>query len=471
MQKTMAQVIELKPGTTETLNRANKVYLSGDYARAGAMAEAYLMEHPEDAQALTILAACLKQGNRTAVAYTLARRATELRPDRSETWVCQGHMAQNLWRMDEALSCYRKALQRAQTDNQKALYNNNIGSVYLDLGNFHKAEGYIDESLKLDQNDKNAKHNRGLCLLAKREWGEAWKWYSASIGSSYRAEFRYGKEPVWDGKPFPGILVVYGEQGLGDEIAAASALHDVLRDQLSVGGRLIIDCDKRLENLFQRSFPQATVHGTRWEKQLQWPEGDRNIGASISAFEVLKHYRTKAEDFKAGPYLTPCPHRTAMWLDYFKRAGKPAIGIAWTGGTWKNAGSFRKLPLNDWQPIFDSFDAQWVSLQYKDAAEDIKGTPVIQYPWATLTKDYDETAALVAALDCVISVPTTVVHLAAALGTPTIAMKAPTPCWKFAGDTLAFHPDVKLVGNDGDWKKTARETSQGIRAFLTDSQR
>jgi tetratricopeptide (TPR) repeat protein len=378
IKKAMAQVIELKPqGSNETINRANKFYLSGDYARAGSMAETYLMEHPDDAQALTILAACLKQGNRTAIGYHLARRAVELRPDRSETWVCQGHMAQNLWRMDEALSCYRKALQRAQTTNQKGLYNNNIGSVYLDLGQFEKAEEFIRESLRHDPDEKNTRHNLGLCLLAKREWAEAWKWYSASIGSNYRAEFRYGKEPVWDGKP-GGTLVIYGEQGLGDEICAASAVPDVARDQKEAGGRLILDCDKRLETLFRRSFPDVTVHGTRWEKQLTWPEGDRGITASISGFEVLKHYRNSNEDFPGTPYLKACPVRTQMWKSL--HAGKPTIGIAWTGGTWKNAGSFRRLPLDQWKPIFESVDAHWVSLQYKDASADIKGTPVIQYP-------------------------------------------------------------------------------------------
>jgi Flp pilus assembly protein TadD len=466
IQKSMAQVIELKPaGSSETVNKANKAYLAGDYPRAGAMAETYLLEHPDDAQALTILAACLKQGNRVAVAYHLARRATELRPDRSETWVCLGHCAQNLWRMDESLSCYRKALQRAQTTAQKALYNNNIGSVYLDLGQFEKAEGFVRESLKLDPNEKNTRHNLGLCLLAKREWEEAWKWYSASIGSSYRAEFRYGKEPTWDGKP-GGTVVVYGEQGLGDEICAASAAPDILKAQTQAGGRLILDCDKRLENLFRRSFPGATVHGTRWEKQLAWPEGDRKIDASISGFEVLKHFRKSEADFRSGAFLVPCPDRTAMWRAYFQKKRKPAIGIAWTGGTWKNAGSYRKVPLKDWQPIFDSIDAHWVSLQYKDAAAEIEGTPVTQYPWATLSKDYDDTAAMVAALDLVISVPTTVVHLSSALGVPTIAMKAPTPCWKFAGDSLAFHPDAKLIANSGDWKVTVRETADAIRGFL-----
>jgi tetratricopeptide (TPR) repeat protein len=446
----MAQVIELKPDEqNETVRRAQKAYVAGDYAKSGAIAETYLMEHPDDAQALTILAACLKQGNRTAIGYHLARRATELRPDRSETWVSLGHMAQNLWLMDEAQSCYRKALQRAQTKGQQGLYNNNIGSLHLDLGQFSKAEEYIDKSLALAPNDSNTRHNKGLCLLARREWGEAWQWYSASIGSSCRAEFRYGKEPVWDGKP-GGTLVIYGEQGLGDEVCAASVVHDIARDQETAGGRLILDCDKRLENLFRRSFPNVTVHGTRWEKSLSWPEADRGITASIACFEVLKHYRKKAEDFPGTAYLTPCPDRTEMWKQKF--SGKPTIGIAWTGGTWKNAGSFRQLPLDKWKPIFDAVDANWVSLQYRDASDDIKGTPVKQYPWATVTKDYDDTAALVAACDLVINMQTSITHLAGALGIPTWTIIPKTSQWRYGEEytDLPWYKSVKLYRQKGE---------------------
>lgn len=466
----MAQVIHLNrpQGESETVRQANKIYLSGDYARAGSMAELYLMEHPEDAQALTILAACLKQGNRTAVGYHLAKRATELRPDRSETWVTHGHMAQNLWRMDEALSCYRKAMQRAQTDNQRALYNNNMGSVYLDLGQFAKAEEFVRKSLELDPadpKDPNTRHNLGLCLLARRDWREAWKWYSASIGSTYRNEFRYGKESRWDGTP-GGTLVVYGEQGLGDEICAASAIPDVIRSQSDAGGRTIIDCDARVAKLFARSFPGAIVHGTRWEKKLDWPEDQRNIDASTSAFEVLKFYRNQAEDFPGTPYLKACPDRTKMWRSLHE--GKPTIGIAWTGGTWKNAGTFRKLPLDQWKPLFDAVDANWVSLQYKDASEEIAGTPVKQYPWATLTKDYDDTAALVASCDLVISMQTSVAHLSGALGIPTWTIIPKTSQWRYGEDftDMPWYRSVSLYRQQGDAWPIARLVSD-LKARFT----
>jgi hypothetical protein len=245
--------------------------------------------------------------------------------------------------------------------------------------------------------------------------------------------------------------VVFGEQGLGDEICAASALPEIIAAQKAAGGRVIVDCDKRLEGMFRRSFPDATVHGTRADKVLKWPESDRNIGASIAGFETLKYFRTKAEDFPGTPYIEPCPDRTAMWRS--RKNGKPTIGIAWTGGTFKNAGTFRNLPVKEWQPLFDSIDANWVSLQYKDASKEIEGTPVKQYPWATLTKDYDDTAALVASCDLVISMQTSVCHLAGALGVPTWILIPKTSQWRYGEEytDLPWYKSARLFRQADSW--------------------
>lgn len=451
----MAQVIELQPQKdTSYIVKATQLYDAGKIDEAYNVTDAYLMREPNDAQALALMSAILKKANKVSVAYSLAKRATELRPDRPEPWNAFAHAAQYLWRMDEAEQSYKKALQRVSNKRQKALYLNNLASVMLDQGQFSAAEPYCRESLELED-DRQARHNLGLSLMAQHRWEEGWKYYSASIGTENRRNVRYrpqGKEePVWDGSPGKTV-VIYGEQGLGDEICAASMLPDAIRDSK----RVIVDCDKRLAGLFRRSFPKASVYGTRWAKpgdKERWKESQDDIEASISGFELGQFYRKSNADFPGTPFLVADPDRVAMWKGLWATKKKPVIGIAWTGGTWHNAGEHRKLPLAEWKPIFDAVDAHWVSLQYKDATTEIEGTPVVQYPYGTLTPDYDDTAALVASLDLVIAVQTSVNHLAGALGVPAWAMIPKVSQWRYGekGDSLPWYSSVKLYRQTDKW--------------------
>lgn len=464
----MAQVLELAPQKKEQtyVGRASALIEAGELDKAYEIIDSVLMKNPNDAQALCVASDLMKKAKKLPLAYSLAKRATELRPERPEPWNALGHSSQLLWRLEEADSCYRKAMQRASRDDQRALYSNNIASNYLDAGEFAKAEAPCRKALEIKE-DTNARHNLGLSLLAQRKWTEGWKCYSASIGTHRRLNVKYKNppEPTWDGSKGRSV-VVYGEQGLGDEICAASLLPDVIRDSEKV----IVDCDHRVEKLFRRSFPQAKVYGTRWVKRedgIKWAPEDREFDASISAFEVAKFYRNSDEDFPGTPYLIPCPDRVAQWKHLFSQKRKPVIGIAWTGGTWTNGSFHRQLPLEDWKPIFSSVDAHWVSLQYKDASKEIEGSPVVQYSWATLTKDYDDTAALVASCDLVIGMQTSVFHLAGAMGVPAWILIPKISQWRYGEsfETLPWYRSVKLYRQTDKWpvQKIANDLKSHFR--------
>jgi tetratricopeptide (TPR) repeat protein len=451
----MAQVLELQPPKKETyVGRAAALIDAGELDKAWEIVESILMQNPNEAQALCVAADIMKKAKRLPIAYSLAKRASELRPERCETWNALGHASQLLWRLEEAESCYKKAMQRAVRDDQKALYSNNLASNFLDAGQFVKAEAPCRKALEFKE-DTNARHNLGLSLLAQRKWTEGWQAYSASIGTHRRLNTKYKNppEPTWDGSKGKRV-VVYGEQGLGDEICAASLLPDVIRDSAKV----IVDCDHRVAQLFKRSFPKASVYGTRWAKAdsgMRWAPEDRDMDASISAFEVAKFYRNSDADFPGTSYLTPCPERTGMWGHLFHQKRKPIIGIAWTGGTWTNGSFHRHLPLAEWKPILGAIDAHWVSLQYKDAAKEIEGTAVQQYSWATLSKDYDDTAALVANCDLVLGVQTSVMHLAGALGIPCWNLIPKISQWRYGEsfESIPFYKSMRLIRQNanGNW--------------------
>jgi hypothetical protein len=258
-------------------------------------------------------------------------------------------------------------------------------------------------------------------------------------------KYRNPDEPTWNGEKGQKVII-YGEQGIGDEICFASMIPDATKDV-----KVIIDCDKRLKGLFTRSFPDCKVYGTRTDKKLDWDKEDRDFGASISMGELGKFYRNSEAEFPGTPYLKACPERTAAWKAYFATLQKPVIGIAWTGGTWLNASKYRNAPLDKWGPIFD-FPAHFVNLEYKPA--ETKGFPVHTYPWATLTKDYDDTAALVAACDMVICMQTSVGHLAAGLGIPTWVMVPTQSQWKYGKfETMPWYSCMKVYQQKTDWEE------------------
>lgn len=457
----MAAVIQLKAREKSAVSRARDLVVKNDPDAAMQVLDKHLMTNPDDAQALVVAASILKKCKHLAVAYVLAQRAKDLAPERSEAWQQLALCAQALWRMGEAEEAYRNALAKADTTAKRAIYLHGLSSCLLDQGRFADAEGFSRESISLID-EPMCRHNLGLSLLAQRQWTEGWKNYSYSIGDESRKLVKYKNppEPIWDGTP--GLTVaVYGEQGIGDEICAASLLPEVIRDSK----RVIIDCDHRLKRLFQRSFPEASVHGTRWCAG-DWKQEAETVDASIAGFEVGRYYRNADTSFPGTPYLTPCPDRTAMWKALFAAKRKPVIGIAWTGGIWQNASIYRELKLDEWAPIFAAVDAHFVSLQYRDARDEIAGHPVTQYSYATLTQDYDDTAALVASCDLVIGMQTSVCHLAGALGVPVWTLIPKTSQWRYGEEytDVPWYRSMKLYRQRDTWAPVVEQVAADLGA-------
>jgi hypothetical protein len=302
----------------------------------------------------------------------------------------------------------------------------------------------------------NAQANLGFCQLAQRNW-EGWKGYRLTIGSDWRPKVQYNQEPEWDGSPGKTV-VLYADQGLGDEISFAS----MIPDAIDICKKVIIDCDDRLAGLFRRSFPKARIYGTKRAKEGQWAKEDWSIDASLPLGQIGEYFRATDESFPGTPYLVPCPDRVKMWKGLFNK-DKPVIGIAWSGGTPKTGSRDRTCSLHDWLPLFGSIDAHFVSLQYKSAAAEIEAfkkqyptVDLVEYPFGTLTTEYDDTAAMVSAMDCIVGVPTAVIHLGGSLGAKTFAMKARSNCWNYAAG-LPFQPTTFIEFKES-WKKTI-ETS------------
>jgi hypothetical protein len=260
--------------------------------------------------------------------------------------------------------------------------------------------------------------------------------------------------PRWDGGDLTErSILAYREQGLGDEIMFASCLPQLIER----AGHTIIECSDKLKPLFERSFPRATVL-SQDNAAREKVEAD----CEVPLGSLPLYFRQSADHFPAhAGYLRADPARLAAWRAKLDRLGPGLkVGISWRGGTYKTRSPLRSIDLRDWEAILSVPDVSFVSLQYTSdaeaeiaALEQSSGRRVVHWPEAIA--DYDETAALVGALDLTISVCTAVVHLAGALGRPVWVLAPYSPEWRYgrAGERMPWYPSARVFRQEhrGDW--------------------
>lgn len=411
-----------------------------------------LDKNPDDSLALFLMAQINAEAEHFGIAANLFQRVCDLRPEKSEGWNNLGMALEGAKRHKEAMKMFRKAY----GIDKRANYASNIGNCYLSDQDYKQAIEWADRALRIDANCNAAKVVKGISSLALNDWATGWDNYQYSLGGKFRKETQYQEEDRWDGTPGK-TLIVYGEQGIGDEVMYASCVNDVAKEN-----KVVLECDPRLENLFKRSFPHIDVYGTRREA-ADWLD-KYQFDARCSVGTLPKYFRRSREDFKGLPYLVADPERRIQWRALFDTYKKPVIGICWSGGSKHNKWQQRAIGLEAFRPLIESIDATWVSLQYKDPTGEIEesGLPVKHWKRATETTDYDDTAAMVAELDLVIGVHTSVHHLAGALGKRGIILVPDETLWLYANE-FPWYASASL------FRKKASETWTQTLERLRDS--
>jgi tetratricopeptide (TPR) repeat protein len=286
----------------------------------------------------------------------------------------------------------------------------------------------------------NASHT----LLASGRLQAGWDAYEARIplGLGPHEITR----PTWDTRIEPGSVLVLAEQGVADEVMFASCLPDLLAEVTAV----FVECDPRLVSLFARSFPSARVGPHRaWSgSDLSATGGDPEL--AIPAGSLPRRYRRSVEDFPVdGAYLVPDAERVSAWR---ARLGpRKSVGISWRS-TGTGPERLREYAaLAEWEPVLTQPDTSLVSLQAGDCEDELAeverslGVQIRRWAGLDLVRDFEELAALVAALDYVVAPRGWIGHLAGALGTDTAMVANPYPWTELGTGTLPWFPAVTVV--------------------------
>lgn len=383
-------------------------------------------------------------------AYQFLKRSMDISPNAGNI-VNFGKCLNEMGKHEEAIKYFLKA---AEMNPDLASTYSNASATLVQMARWDDAYKAASLALECDPNDPHARLNLAHAQLSKGEWHDGFKNFELALGGKFRREWEYGDKGRWHGES--GTVVIYGEQGLGDEIFYAQAIEDA-----SAYADIVIDCDPKLAGLFRRSFPYAKVYGTRREASPEWLESTQAdyrcaIGSLFSLF------RNQNKDFSTKPYLKADPERRLQWRALFDSYKKPVIGIAMKSGTKKNNEAGRQIDVAEFAGLFSAIDAEFVSLEYKGSDDGLRS-----FPWAARSSDYDDSAAFISELDAVVGICTTSVHCADALGVPTWTLVPDKHNWRFAGSVPRMDHQHFVMQNGRTWTEVIGSIAQEVKDAIS----
>ncbi len=400
--------------------------------------------------------AALKGWGRFTQAARQCRRALRIAPTSAKGWSNLGMALAGLGRWNDALHAHRKATALAP-DQPDVLVNH--GHTLLMREERRPARNWTERSLRLMPGRADARMNRALLRLAEGDLTGGWDDYGHRFATG-DAVSRHLNLPEWQGEPLAGRrILAWGEQGLGDEIMFGTVLPDLLRHS----GRLIVECDPRLTGLFARALPGAEVRAPTADPRdadCHAPLGSIAAGLRSS----LRHFPSTAPLFTADLGLV------AEWRGRLAALGPGLrVGICWRSSlmTADRAGAYSRI--DQWGPVLAVPGVTFVSLQYdgheaeREDALHRFGTVLHHWPDLDQRNDLEGAAALISGLDLVISAPTAVGELAAALGIPVWRI-AGAGDWSTLGTAVRpWFPSMALTGHAGDHDMTLAAVARRLQ--------
>lgn len=456
-RRTVKQVIEEAMAHLDAAQSAtDQPTTNAHHETARFILDAAAAQHPGNSHIFYMIGTSYLAQSQLGRAITFLERAVDLSPQRWEYWTNLGVTHRQNGDIENARICFNEAIKFEA--NNAELYNN-LAATYIHEGETEEGLEIAKRAVEIDPEFGKARWNLGLLQLEAQNFAEGWDNYSWGVKTGERGHRNYNKGggtqrlEHLDQIKAGDIVVAYGEQGLGDEILFMSMFAEFKADVENKGATVILDCHPRLMTVFERTFPGIELHGTRKESKIGWTQG-RSIQWSVPIGDLGRWYRTDRSQFSDhnGYLVRDFEAGEMMRQDLQERTGKPfLIGLAWTGGIMKTMARYREIPLHEWHPLIAGHhkDCAFISLQYEDCEADIKafedefGIKVWSFPAVTQAFDYDHTFNLVSALDLLITVPTSVLHVAGAIGKETWLVMDDRAAWRECStdESIIWYPN------------------------------
>lgn len=421
----------------------------------------------EDAIAEHYLGVLEMQQGRPIEGEKRIRSALAKRDDLPDLYNNLGLCLRAQGRLEEAVAEYRRALDRHPA---YAPAWSNIGLDLHKLGRLDEALDAFNRALALDPNLTQARLSRALVLLALGDYTLGWKEYEwrtqcLELAAGYRLPPMAVTPPTWQGEELQGKrLLLIAEQGIGDTLQFIRYVGQLAARGAWVGLHV------------RQSHVAGLLRSVRGLAEVY--TGD----AVIPAYDYLCHLMslprlcgTSRLDLVPAdvPYLSAADDRRRYWRQRLDAVdAKLRIGLAWSGSPTNPDDRYRSCPLSSLGALFGQPGVAWINLQLGAARDELRASNLPVLDWGDEQTDYAETAALIAELDLVITVDTSIAHAAGALNRPVWLMLQHVPDyrWLIGRSDSPWYPSARLFRQPaaGDWVAVAEAVRAALVTFVAE---
>lgn len=452
--------LKLKPGSVQfQVNLAKSLNELNDYEQALKYCNQAVESRPNTPDAHFNRGIALQGLMRFEDAIQSYDRAIELAPKFSDAFCNRGICFHQLERVEKGFADFNKAIE-LNPDNVNAFSNR--GLSYRHFGQFDAAEKDFNQALSIKPDDGSTLFNRALLYLLTGDFERGWAEYEWRWKKSRRRHFSNSK--VWKGEPLSGkIIFIYGEQGFGDFIQFIRYLPLLQK----MGARVILECKTALARLM--------VHFKGYDRlQLQTDDSAGQIKERfdyhLPIMSLPRLFKTTLDTIPSqAPYLKADKELTRIWQNRIKKRKALGVGIVWAGNPSHKGDRRRSVSLSRFAPLKEMNEVNLYSLQ-KDTHElwtDENPETIFAFDFGKELSDFADTAAIINNLDLIISVDTSVAHLAGALGKETWVLLPFSPDWRWLTnrDDSPWYPTMKLFRQPalGDWDHVFKAVTEALK--------
>jgi tetratricopeptide (TPR) repeat protein len=454
------RALALKPDYVEAL--FNRGIALEDFARIEEALACYdraLALRPSLAEAHSNRAGVLRQLKRFDEALESCNRALALQPNLVQALSTHGNILNDMKRYDDALASYDRAL-AVWSDNAEVYYNR--AHTLTTLKRFDEASVNYERARVLRPDHVSAHFNDALVKLLTGDFARGWELYEWRLRmDSVASSRRHFPQPLWLGDDAirDKTVLVHSEQGFGDAIQFSRYVPLVCER----AARVIFEVGRPLRKLMADFVPAAQVI-SRGD-----PLPDFDVQIPILSLPLAFKTRLDTIPSRTAYLQAPAPG-AKNWDARLGPRTRRRIGLAWTGNAENTRDKERSISLRALAPLLD-IDATFVSLQKDVRAEDaaaLKDYSGILH-FGDELEDFCDTAALIAQLDLVVSVDTSVAHLAGAMGKPVWIMVTFIPDWRWLldRDDSPWYPTARLFRqtNVDGWDGVIARVHDSLRGF------